>query len=59
MDNKTKLADLREELEAIRFANNLYLDHCAPSVEATAEYRRRLERLQQVGKKMKELEEKP
>jgi hypothetical protein len=47
--------DLREESDAIQFANELYLHHKVPSSEATAEYRRRLERLEEVRKEMKKL----
>jgi hypothetical protein len=55
MSDKTKLADRREESEAIQFANDLYLKHDEHSPAATAEYRLRLERLEQVRKDMKEL----
>jgi hypothetical protein len=55
MDNKTKLADRRQESEAIQMANDLYLEHGEHSPAATAEYRLRLERLEQVRKDMKEL----
>jgi hypothetical protein len=57
MHDKTKLANLQEESEAIQFANDLYLGHKVPSSEATAEYRRRSERLQHVRREMKELQE--
>ena len=55
MDDKTKLADPREESEAIQVANHLYLEHDEHGPAATAEYRLRLERLQQVREDMKEL----
>jgi hypothetical protein len=55
MDDKTKLADRRQESEAIQVANDLYLEHDEHSPAATAEYRLRLERLEQVRKDMKEL----
>jgi len=55
MDDQTKLADRREEPEAIQVANDLYLEHDEHSLAATAEYRLRLERLEQVRKDMKEL----
>jgi hypothetical protein len=57
MDDKTKLADRREESAAIQVANDLYLEHDEHSPAATAEYRLRLERLEQVRKDMKELPE--
>ncbi|MGA8503126.1 MAG: hypothetical protein WB683_16340 [Candidatus Sulfotelmatobacter sp.] len=55
MDDKTRLADRREESEAIQVANDLYLEHDEHSPAATAEYQLRLERLEQVRKDMKEL----
>jgi hypothetical protein len=55
MDDKTKLANRREESETIQVANDLYLKHDEHSPAATAEYRLRLERLEQIRKDMKEL----
>jgi hypothetical protein len=55
MDDRTKLADRREESKAIEVANDLYLKHDEHSPAATEEYRLRLERLEQVRKDMKEL----
>jgi hypothetical protein len=55
MDDRTKLADRREESEAIEVANDLYLKLDEHSPAATEEYRLRLERLEQVRKDMKEL----
>jgi hypothetical protein len=55
MDDKTNLANRREESEAIQVANDLYLKHDEHSPAATAEYRLRLERLEQIRKDMKEL----
>ncbi|MGA9544339.1 MAG: hypothetical protein WBQ85_12265 [Candidatus Sulfotelmatobacter sp.] len=55
MDDKTRLADRREESEAIQVANDLYLEHDELSPAATAEYQLRLERLEHVRQDMKEL----
>ena len=55
MDDRSKLANRQEESDAIQFANELYLEHDEHSLEATAEYRLRLERLEEVRKDMKEL----
>jgi hypothetical protein len=55
MNDRTKLADRREELEAIQFANDLYLKRDEHSSAATAEYRLRLERLEQVRSDIKDL----
>jgi hypothetical protein len=55
MDNKAKLGELREESEAIQFANDLYLKHDEHSSAATAEYQLRVVRLEDVLKDMKEL----
>jgi|HubBroStandDraft_1064217.scaffolds.fasta_scaffold2888843_1 hypothetical protein len=55
MDDKTKLANRREESETIQVANDLYLKHDEHSPAATAEYRLRLERPEQIRKDMKEL----
>ena len=55
MDDKTKLANLREEWDVIEHSNQMYLDRQAPSEAATAEYRQRLERLVQVRQDMKDL----
>jgi hypothetical protein len=55
MDDKTKLAQRREESEAIQVANDLYLKHDEHSSAATAEYRLRVVRLEEVLKDMKEL----
>jgi len=55
MDDKAKLAERREESEAIQAENDLYLNHDEHSLAATAEYRLRVERLEEVLKDMKEL----
>jgi hypothetical protein len=55
MDNKAKLAERREESEAIQVANDLYSKHDEHSAAATAEYRLRVDRLKEVLKDMKEL----
>jgi hypothetical protein len=55
MDDKAKLAERREESKAIQVANDLYLKHGEHSPAATAEYRLRVERLEEVLKDMKEL----
>jgi hypothetical protein len=55
MDDKAKLAERREESEAIQVANDLYLKHDKHSPAATAEYRLRVVRLEEVLKDMKEL----
>jgi hypothetical protein len=55
MHDKAKLAERREESEAIQVANDLYLKHDEHSAGATAEYRLRVVRLEEVLKDMKEL----
>lgn len=55
MDDKAKLAERREESEAIGVANDLYLKHDEHSPAATAEYRLRVVRLEEVLKDMREL----
>jgi hypothetical protein len=55
MDNKARLEERRDESEAIQFANDLYLKHDEHSSAATAEYRLRVVRLEEVLKDMKEL----
>jgi hypothetical protein len=52
---QAKLAALREEIEANRFANKLYWDQKGHSHDADVEHQRRQERLEQVRKKMDEL----
>jgi hypothetical protein len=47
MDVASKLASLREEVEAIHFANKLYWAQKEQSHAAVAEYERRQERLDQ------------
>jgi hypothetical protein len=53
----SKLASLREEVEAIHFANKLYWAQKEHSHAAVAEYERRQARLEQIRKEMEELEE--
>jgi hypothetical protein len=55
MDAASKLAALREEVEAIHFANKLYWAQERHSQAATAEYELRQERLEQIRTEMEEL----
>jgi hypothetical protein len=53
---RTKLVALREELEAIHFANKLYWNRKDYSHEADMEHQGKQERLEQIRKEMDELE---
>jgi hypothetical protein len=57
MNAAARLASLREEIEAIHFANKLYWDQEHHSQVATAEYERRQERLEEIRKEIQELQE--
>jgi hypothetical protein len=51
---QAKLAVLREEMEAIHFANKLYWGRPEHSREADMEHQLRQERLEQIRKEMQE-----
>jgi hypothetical protein len=55
MNESPKLAALRDEIEAIHFANRLYWNQKKPSRAAIAEYERRQERLEQIRREMEDL----
>src|ERR1022692_2659886 len=52
----TKLTALQDELDTIHLANKSYWDRAEHTRQATAEYQRRQERLEQIRKEMQELE---
>ena len=53
----SRLAALREEVDAIHHANRLYWAQKKPSRTARAEYEWRQERLERIRREMQELEE--
>jgi hypothetical protein len=57
MDVASKLASLREDVEAIHFVNKLYRAQKEHSHAAVAEYERRQERLDQIRNELKEMQE--
>jgi hypothetical protein len=57
MDVASKLASLREEVEAIHFANTLYWAQKEHTHAAVAEYERRQERLDQIRNKLRNARE--
>jgi hypothetical protein len=52
---------LREEIDAIHFANSLYWKRAdgPPTRDARAEYQRRLDRLEEIRKELSKLKEPP
>jgi hypothetical protein len=57
MDVASKLGSLRQEVEAIHFANKLYWAQKEHSHTVVAEYERRQERLDQIRNELKKLQE--